>query len=281
MMSTTPASDNPQAAHWNGPAGQAWVRGQAIMDAMLQPFEALLLEAVPRGFSGALLDVGCGTGRTTVAAAERLGAGGRCTGVDISAPMLDAARTRAQQAGVAATFVCADAQTYAFVPASVDLVLSRFGVMFFPDPVAAFANLRRATVSGGRLRAVAWRSPAENAFLTTAERAAAPLLPELPPRKLDGPGQFAFADGDHVRSLLAEAGWTDIAVTATDVPCAVPASELLPYISTMGPVGQALQTASDETRARVIDVVQAAFAPYVHDGQVGYTAASWLITAGA
>ena len=92
-----------------------------------------------------VLDVGCGTGRTTVAAAARLGPGGRCVGVDISEPMLAAARTRAAEAGAAATFVCADAQDHGFAPGGVDLVLSRFGVMFFLDHVAAFANLRRAT----------------------------------------------------------------------------------------------------------------------------------------
>lgn len=280
-MATTTNADHPQAAHWNGPAARAWVEGQTFMDRMLQPFEALLVAAVPSGFSGTVLDVGCGTGRTTVATAAKLGPGGRCVGVDISEPMLAAARTRAAEAGAAATFVCADAQDHGFAPGVVDLVLSRFGVMFFLDPVAAFANLRRATAAGGQLRAVAWRRAAENAFLTTAERAAAPFLPDLPPRRPDGPGQFAFGDGGRVRDILNESGWTDAAVTAIDVACALPEAELAPYIATMGPVGLALQSADAATRAQVIAAAHDAFAPYVRDGEVRFTAACWLLTARA
>jgi SAM-dependent methyltransferase len=156
--------EDEQEALWNGPAGRAWVDEQEVLDRVLRPFEELLVGAA----AGRVLDVGCGTGSTTVAFARKTGA--RCVGVDISEPMLRFARARAEREGVAVEFVRADAQTYAFEPGSFDRILSRFGVMFFGDPVRAFANLRRA---GGELRFVAWRSANENPFMTTAERAAA------------------------------------------------------------------------------------------------------------
>ena len=149
---------------------------------------------------GRVLDVGCGTGSTTLAVARRLGAKGRCIGIDISEPMIAAARARAEREGTPASFIRADAQTHAFEPASFDMIISRFGVMFFDDSVRAFANLRRAAKQTPSLRFIAWRSAAENPFMTTAERAAAPLLPNLPARRPDAPGQFAFADRDRVHA---------------------------------------------------------------------------------
>src|SRR4051812_37882523 len=183
-----------QAARWKGPAGHAWVEGQAVLDGVLKPFGDLLLEAVSAEPGEHVLDVGCGTGGTTVAVAERLGPTGGCVGIDISEPMITAARTRAEQAGAPVSFIQADVQDHAFEPAAFDAVMSRFGVMFFEDPVRAFSTLRRAARDEARLRFITWRGPAENPFMTTAERAAAPILPELPTRRPDQPGQFAFAD---------------------------------------------------------------------------------------
>src|SRR6185312_8436149 len=144
-------------------------------DQTYQPIEDLLVDAVASGTTRRVLDVGCGTGGTTVAVARRLGPSGRCTGVDISEPMIAAARARAEREGASVDFVVADAQTHAFERERFDAIISRFGVMFFNDPVAAFTNLRRAARAGAVLRAVVWRDAAENPFMTTAERAAAPL----------------------------------------------------------------------------------------------------------
>src|SRR5262249_24918271 len=154
---------------------------------LFEPFAAMFVDAVIAGSHAEVLDVGCGTGSTTLAIAHRLGSKGRCIGIDISEPMLDLARARAEKERVAATFICADAQTYPFQPATFDRVVSRFGVMFFDDFVRAFANLRNALRKGGAMQVITWRGPAENPFMTTAERAAAPLLPKLPPRQPDEP----------------------------------------------------------------------------------------------
>jgi SAM-dependent methyltransferase len=273
---------NEQAQLWNGAAGCAWVDAQESIDRMFKPVEDLLIDAVAARSPRTLLDIGCGTGATTVAAARRLGATAACTGVDISATMIAAARARAQRERLPVDFIVADAETHRFEAASIDAVISRFGVMFFADPVRAFANLRSAAAGRATLQCVAWRSPDQNPFMTAAERAAAPLLPALPARTPDGPGQFAFADDRRVLAILQQAGWSDIALQPIDVPCVLPEPDLLTYLTRFGPVGRALDEIADtDTRTRVVDVVRAAFEPYVHGPEVRFTAACWMITARA
>ncbi len=137
-----------QAALWNGRAGQAWIDAQASLDRMFKPFEERLVQAVAGQPAKSVLDVGCGTGGTTLAVARQTGAA--CLGVDISRPMIAVAQARAKEEGTPAHFLAADAQSHVFEPASFDMIISRFGVMFFDDPVAAFTNLRS--------RCRAWRS---------------------------------------------------------------------------------------------------------------------------
>jgi len=265
-----------QTQLWNGPAGRAWVESQELLDQMLKPFQTLLVEAVAAGSRSQVLDVGCGTGTTTLAVARLLGAKGRCVGIDISEPMLAAATARAERDGVGAGFIRANAEDYAFEPDSFDMIISRFGVMFFDDPVRAFANLRRATSDGGECRFIAWRSAAENPFMTTAERAAAPLLPNLPARRPDAPGQFALAHRDKVRTVLEESGWTAIDINPINVDCTLPEKDLVRYLTRLGPVGMALQEADDETRAQVVGTVRAAFDSYVHGTEIRFTGACWM-----
>jgi ubiquinone/menaquinone biosynthesis C-methylase UbiE len=280
-MDVTRQIDDEQARSWNGAAGHAWVEEQETLDRVLQPFEDLLVEAVATGPGGRVLDVGCGTGSTTVAVARLLGAQGRCTGIDISDPMIAAARERVEREGPPASFIHADAQIHEFEPASFDMIISRFGVMFFDDPVQAFANLRRAARKGAGIRFVCWRSAAENPFMTTAERAAAPLLPNLPARQPGAPGQFAFADRNRVHAILEQSGWTGIEIRPIDVACALPQKELVRYLARLGPVGRALQEADDRTRRQVIETVRPAFDSYVHGGEVRFASACWMVSARA
>jgi len=278
-MDATHDTDNQQAALWNGRAGRAWAEAQEVLDRVLKPFEDLLVEAVRAASRHRVLDVGCGAGSTTRAVARRLGARGHCVGIDISEPMIAAARTRAQREDAPASFVRADAQTHAFAPASFDMIISRFGVMFFEDPVAAFANLRRAATDDAELRFIAWRSAAENPFMTTAERAAAPLLPNIPARRPDAPGQFFLADRRRVSAILEASGWAEIDICPIDVACTLPETELVGYITRLGPLGLVLAEADERTRTQVIDMVRAAFDPYVHGTEVRFTAACWMVGA--
>jgi hypothetical protein len=157
--------------------------------------------------------------------------------------------------------------------------VSRFGVMFFEDCTAAFANLRRAASDAASLHCIVWRDAAENPFMTTAGRAAAPLLPELPPRAADGPGQFALGDPQRLQRYLQDSGWRAIELTPLDVECTFPASELTAYIMRLGPVGRVLAQRDEATRARVMGLMQRAFEPYLHGTQVRFSAACWEVTA--
>ncbi len=280
-MSAVQESGAEQTMQWGGRRGQAWVEAQELLDRLFQPFEALLVDAVVTVAGRRVLDIGCGTGSTTLAVARRLGADGGSVGVDISAPMIVAARARAEREGVPATFVRGDAQAYAFEPTSFDTIVSRFGVMFFDDSVRAFENLRRAAQDGAALRALVWRGAEENPFMTVAERAAAPLLPHLPVRKPDEPGQFAFADPQRVRDLLERSGWSGIDLRPIDVECVMAAQDLVPYLTRLGPVGVALEGVDEAVRARVIETVLGAFEPYARGAQIQFAAACWMVEATA
>ena len=280
-MDVTNETKEEQRKLWNNLAGRAWVEAQESLDRLFKPVEDLLVESVGAKSPRQVLDVGCGTGSTTLAVARLLGAKGRCVGIDISEPMIAAAQARAERDRSPARFICADAQTYAFEPAAVDMIVSRFGVMFFDDPVAAFANLRRAARDEAELRLITWRSAAENPFMTTAERAAAPLLPNLPVRRTDGPGQFAFADGQRVSNILSDSGWTEIVLAPIDIACTLPEKQLIRYFTQLGPVGMILQESDDRTRAQIIEAVRPAFDSYVHGAEVRFTAGCWTVTARA
>ncbi|NRD43317.1 class I SAM-dependent methyltransferase [Corallococcus exiguus] len=280
-MDDTRQLEDEQTKLWNGTAGHAWADNQEVLDAMFRPFEDLLAEAVVASSARQVLDVGCGTGSTTLAVARRLGTKGRCTGIDISEPMLAAARARTEQEGTPARFIRANAQLHAFEPASFDMIISRFGVMFFDDPVRAFANLRHAARNDAALLAIAWRSPSENPFMTTAERAAAPLVSNIPARRPDAPGQFAFADSNRIHRILEESGWAGIDIQPIDVTCTLPEKELVNYLTRFGLLSRVLQDADDRTRTHVIETVRAAFEPFVHGAEVRYTAACWKVVARA
>ena len=279
-MDASSVSDE-QRAMWNGPSGQAWIDGQEFLDRMFLPFEELLAREVTALGANHVLDVGCGTGATTLAAARAAGAKGRAIGIDISAPMIEVAQARAAREKSAARFIAADAQTHDFGSDRFDLLISRFGVMFFGDPVAAFSNLRRAARTGAATRLAVFRSVAENPFMTTAERAAAPLLPNIPARRPDGPGQFAFADAGHVQRILEASQWSDIDLRKIDVRCSFAGEHLGRYLTRLGPLGQALQQVDEATRERVLSAVRTAFAPFIEQGEVRFNAACWLVCAEA
>ncbi len=281
MMDVTRQTDNEQATLWNGIAGQAWVDIQEVLDQMFRSFEELLVEAVSTRSAGQVLDVGCGTGSTTLAVARLLGTNGHCLGIDISDPMLAAARARAERESAPASFIRADAQIHVFKPASFDMIISRFGVMFFDEPLRAFANLRRAARDHAELRFVAWRSAAENPFMTTAERAAAPFLPNIPARRPEEPGQFAFADQHRVFRILQQSGWIGVDIRPIDIDCTLPEKELIRYFTRLGFLGRVLHEADEVTRVRVVDTVRAAFDPYVHGPEVRFSAACWMVSAQA
>ncbi|RAZ91179.1 SAM-dependent methyltransferase [Mesorhizobium hawassense] len=269
-----------QAALWNDASGKAWVEMQPILDGVLAPFESLVVDAGYPGEGRTVLDIGCGAGATTLAMARRVGNAGRCVGLDISRPLVALATERARAGEVAnASFGVGDAQAYGFESGIFDAVVSRFGVMFFDDPVAAFSNIRQAARPGGKLAFVAWRSPTENDFMTAAARTAAPFLPPAPAPDPEAPGQFAFADGARVRRILEASGWSSIEVERADVPCQIAEGDLMTYATRLGPVGAALREVDRATAEKISAALPAAFASFVTDGKARFIAACWLVTA--
>lgn len=279
-------SQNPQkpdmASYWNTAGGQAWVDLQGLMDGLNRPIADVLVEHAFPGAGARVLDIGCGAGGTTLAMASRLGPEGLCLGVDISEPLLAMARRRAEAEGVAAArFVQADAQTHDFGPEPFDAVMSRFGVMFFGDFDAAFANIRKGTRTGGRLTFACWRSPAENPLAGAPLEAAARFLPPLPATDPDAPGRWAFAKPARVRGILERTGWRDIEISPLDAPTPLPMEDAMTLSLRMGAVGAALQHQTDNIRTEVRDAVAASLEPYSRDGVVEMVAACWLVTATA
>lgn len=275
---TDAAANADQAAHWSE-AGQVWVEHSGPLDRFLDTVTPALLDAAFPGAGAAVLDIGCGYGSTTLAMARRLGPGGRCLGVDISAPMLGLARARAEGvAGVA--FRQADAQTADLGVGAFDAAMSRFGVMFFDDPTAAFGNIRRAVKPGGRQAFVCWRSPLENAFFSAPAMAAAPLLPPAPPPEPGAPGQFAFADKARVGAILDAAGWKGVSIDELDAPASLSLADARELLLGVGPVGAALR-ADPRLEARLTEAMTGALEPYRVGEQLKVNAACWLVTARA
>jgi ubiquinone/menaquinone biosynthesis C-methylase UbiE len=169
-----------QIAYWNGPGGQRWTDRQQAQDVMLAPVSDILIDRAKAKAGERIVDVGCGCGATSVALAQRVGPAGHVLGIDISAPMLARAR-QIQPAGLPVDFVLGDATVYPFDPASVDLLFSRFGVMFFADPVLSFANMRRAMRPTGRLAFACWREPRENPWMMTPLQAVYKHVPQNAP----------------------------------------------------------------------------------------------------
>ncbi|PIC01719.1 class I SAM-dependent methyltransferase [Caulobacter sp. X] len=277
-MSTSAERD--MAAYWDR-AGQVWVEHQALLDRVMAPIAEAVVEAAKLVNGESVLDVGCGAGATTFAAAWRTGPTGRAVGVDISGALTELARRRAGEDGLEGVeFLLADAQTHAFDPV-FDAVISRFGVMFFPDPVAAFANLRRALKPGGRLAFAAWRSPEDNPLALIPLRAAAPFLAEPPRFQKDAPGRFAFADPDRIRTVLAASGWREAAITPLDVASPLSFDELMTMSLRVGPLNPILKTADEGLRRQVEAAVAEALAPLAPNGAATMASACWLVTAKA
>jgi SAM-dependent methyltransferase len=199
------------ADYWNGRPADVWVTEAERFDTMLAPFGRRLLMAVVLEPGERVLDVGCGNGAISLEAARSVGPRGRVTGLDLSAPMLGVARRRAEDQGVDVDFVQCDAQT-AFFDQPVDVVVSRFGVMFFDNPEAAFANLAKSVRPGGRLSFVCWQEMLANEWIAVPAMAmvAHVGIPELPAP--GAPGPFALADAQRTRGLLGSAGWADVTI---------------------------------------------------------------------
>jgi ubiquinone/menaquinone biosynthesis C-methylase UbiE len=271
-----------QIAYWNGPGGQHWTDRQQTQDILLAPVSDILVDRAKAKVGERIVDVGCGCGATTIAFAERVGPAGHVFGIDISAPMLARARQIAP-AGIPVDFVLADATVYPFVSGSFDLMVSRFGVMFFAEPALSFANMRRALRPSGRLTFVCWREPRENPWLMMPLQAVYKHVPKLPQLGPEDPGPFAFASEQRVIRILSEAGFSGIAMEpcnlSLDVAVGRGLDAAVETALEIGPASRALEGQPPDVRAAAANSIREALAPFARGNAVPLAASIWIVTA--
>jgi SAM-dependent methyltransferase len=271
-----------QIAYWNGPGGQRWTDRQQAQDIMLAPVSDILIDRARPSAGERIVDVGCGCGVTSVALAQRVGAAGHVLGIDISAPMLARARQIAP-AGLPVDFALADATIYPFDPASIDLLFSRFGVMFFADPALSFANMRRALRPTGRLAFACWREPRENPWMMTPLQAVYQHVPKMPPQGPEDPGPFAFASEARVHRILSEAGFSSIAMEPCGLMLDIAIGRGLEAAAEsaleIGPASRALEGQPPELRAAAKNSVREVLAPFAKGQTVSLPGSIWVVTA--
>ena len=274
----TDAANAEMLEYWNGAVGERWAAFQPVLDKALQAISDAALAFAAAKAGERVLDIGCGTGTTTYAFARVVGPSGSVTGVDISRPMLAAARAR----GTGVNFREGDASTQLFHPTH-DLVFSRFGVMFFDDPAAAFANIRKALAPHGRLAFVCWRDVKENLWASLPIGAARPLLPPQEPMDPLAPGPFAFADSQRLEGILAKAGYRDLRIEKLDsiMNMGATVEDAVDQAFRVGPLARAAADADDATKDKARVVVRDALAKFQTDAGVTLPAACWLVGAKA
>jgi ubiquinone/menaquinone biosynthesis C-methylase UbiE len=269
-------SNTQQIEYWNGAVGERWARLQETIDNNLGEITKSLMPFANAQPGERVLDVGCGCGTTTILLSKAVGPNGNVTGVDISTPMLAVARGR----GANANFMEADASLHRFKPTH-DLIFSRFGVMFFADPLAAFANLRKALKPHGRLAFVCWRAAAENAWASVPYAAARDHLPPQEPTDPLAPGPFAFADDARLNAILTQAGYREIRIEKLDsvMNMGTTAEEAAAQALNIGPLARAAAGLDEAAREKIRAVVQAALAKFASPLGVTPPAACCLVGA--
>jgi len=281
-MSEKPASavNAAQIEYWNAAAGETWAQYQEQLDRQIAPLGLEALRTLAPAKGEAVIDIGCGCGQTTLDLASRVGKEGSVMGIDISAPMLDVARHRPVSGpGLRPQFREVDAQSGDLGRAVFDAAFSRFGVMFFSDPVAAFSNIRRALKPRGRFGFVCWRPLDENAWLLAPLNAAHPFLPAPAAADPLAPGPFALADADRVRSMLMDAGFATVAIAPFDALIGSgDVDSTLALTLKVGPLGAALRE-NPQLKGKIAHTVREVLTQYVTPAGVMMPAAVWIVLA--
>ena len=275
-----PIANVDQAVAWDGDDGDDWTEHEEQYNRSSQRHTARLMQAARIAVSDRILDIGCGCGDTSRQSA-RIAARGTVLGVDLSSRMLPRARERSQAEGLANTrFEQSDVQVYPFEEQVFDLAISRFGVMFFGDPVAAFRNVHRALKRGGRIAFLAWQPLARNEWMLELFGALAAGR-DLPRPPANAPGPFGLSEPDTVRRVLGEAGFQDIGLADVAEPVIVgtDAGDAYDFVRSLGVTRGMLRDLDAETTHRALDAVRATIAAHDTGAGVQFGSAAWLITA--
>jgi SAM-dependent methyltransferase len=287
MADQQPGTPNArEVQYWNSAHTRAWADEYEAIDRLLAGVTRVALDHAAPKLGERVIDIGCGSGTTVLELAARVGPSGYVLGADVSKPSVEKARERIAAAGVhQAEIMLCDASTHMFPVNSSDLIFSRLGVMFFADPVAAFANIRKALKHNGRLALAVFRTLQENKWATAVLAAVRHLLPPITPPGPEEPGQFSWGDAARVRRILETAGFQDVAVTPHDpaMPLAGRggAAEAASFMLRVGPVVRATGDASENQRKEVRAALEAFFQN--HEGPLGIViqGAIWIVTARA
>jgi SAM-dependent methyltransferase len=283
-MTEPDASNRAQADYWESRTS-SWIAGESYISLVGSPFGRFAIDALAPAPGDTVLDVGCGTGPTTVELARRVAPGGRVVGMDIAPSMLEAARARATDAGVDnASFVAGDAQTADLGESLHHGVFSQFGIMFFADPLAAFANLRRSLREGGCLAFACWQDLFSNEWMFVPGAAAMGVTGEVPPMPAPGePGPFSLSDPEVITALLTGAGFSDVTVTPRNTQVVVPAADVDTVVdaaSQVGAVREALEGIDDPAvRERIRVAVRDALVERVEADELRLSSAAFVVTA--
>jgi SAM-dependent methyltransferase len=286
MMSDRTAPNAREMQYWNSPATRAWAEEYEWIDRLFAGVTHAVLAAAAPQPGERVIDIGCGSGSTVLALAARVGPTGRVLGADISNQSVAQANSRIAAAGLRqAEASVADVSIHAFAPDSFDLAFSRFGVMFFADPTATLANLRRGMTGNGRLAFAVFRTPKENPWATTPIAALGDLVPPQPKPGPDDPGQFSWADPALVHRILETAGFRDVSLTPHDLVMQLAgaggATEAAEYSMYVGPVVRATLNAPDDVRAAVRAALLAFFKTHESASGVALPGAIWIVRARA
>jgi SAM-dependent methyltransferase len=269
-----------EIAYWDGPAGSRWSQYQQRMDRAFESFDdAVLARAIARP-GESVLDIGCGCGATALALARAVGATGHVEGVDVSHEMLALAQRRAAAAGLTnIRFTRSDASNDDLGVGAFDLLFSRFGVMFFDDPTAAFAHVRASLRSPGRLAFVCWRDLAANPWFSVPYFSVRDFAPPQPKMAAHAPGPMAFADADYLRTILETAGFANVAIEPFDANLTLGTrAEATEMLSQLGPAARMIELAPEDAKPAALASLERALGEHERDGSVRLTGGVWLVT---
>jgi SAM-dependent methyltransferase len=268
------------SAFWNE-LGDFWVETQQRLDERLRPYGEALLQAAAPAPGELGLDIGCGCGDTTLALARLVAPAGAALGLDVSAPMIAHARKRADATQSKATFVEADAGRFALPPARFDLAISRFGVMFFEDPTASFAHIRRALKPGGRLVFVCWRGLNENPWMRNLNAAVSSFAPPASPPSPEAPGPFSLGDPERVRRILVGAGFKPPEFTRFDclMDMGPSVEAAVAEYTRIGSIATMLNGLDERSRLQAIAAIHTVMETHSVKAGVRMGSATWIVRA--